>query len=184
MIMLDHNSIYENQLVDTLVGNFSTDDMDEPYTYTLVSGSGDTGNSGFTINENQLLSNDIFVTNIQLLYFIRVRSTDSVGLFIEQEFTVTIFSTAIPVINEIISSTGKYSTSPVISMSGRVGNRGLKISGENLNGSNLKLYFNDIDVTSCITSSTNREIRFMIPYLTSGLYAITVTHSGGATNGI
>ncbi|MDM3851296.1 MAG: hypothetical protein PT119_15270, partial [Aphanizomenon gracile PMC627.10] len=50
-ITLNNSTIAENQAINTVVGNFTTTDPDEgnTFTYTLISGTGDTDNNVFTI---------------------------------------------------------------------------------------------------------------------------------------
>ncbi|MDM3852005.1 MAG: cadherin repeat domain-containing protein, partial [Aphanizomenon gracile PMC627.10] len=50
-ISLNNSTIAENQAINTVVGNFTAIDPDagNTFTYTLVSGTGDTDNNVFTI---------------------------------------------------------------------------------------------------------------------------------------
>jgi len=84
--------IFENELPGTLVGSFTTTDVDtlDSATYTLVSGVGDADNASFAISNNQLLSAIAFDYEQKNQYNIRVRTTDIGGLFIENTFVVTI----------------------------------------------------------------------------------------------
>jgi hypothetical protein len=74
----------------------------ETFTFTLVPGLGATNNSMFTISGNRLLAGAGFPTAAGNTLYIRVRATDSTGLFAEQIF---ILETEAPdrrvVINEI-----------------------------------------------------------------------------------
>ncbi|HZN15155.1 MAG TPA: tandem-95 repeat protein [Acidimicrobiales bacterium] len=90
---LSPSTVAENQPVNTTVGTLSTTDVDLPgdsHTYTLVAGSGDTGNGAFTISGNQLKTNTVFNFEGQSSFSIRVRSTDSGSNFFEGPLTVTI----------------------------------------------------------------------------------------------
>ncbi len=91
-IALSNASVNENQPIATPVGNFSTTDPDtgDTFTYTLVAGVGDTDNGMFTIVGNQLRTNAVFNFEAQSSLSIRVRSTDSGGLFFEKVFTITV----------------------------------------------------------------------------------------------
>lgn len=60
----------------------------ETFTYTLVSGLGATNNGMFTISGNQLRAGAGFPTAAGQTLYIRVRVTDSTGLFLEQIFTL------------------------------------------------------------------------------------------------
>ncbi len=74
----------------TTIGTLTSTDPDasDTHTYTLVSGTGDTDNSKFSITGNQLRTNATFAS--QTSYSIRVRSTDAAGLTFEQVITGTI----------------------------------------------------------------------------------------------
>ncbi len=91
-ITLSNNSIDENLLVNTLVGNLTTSDSDanDTYTYSLVSGTGSTDNSSFTINGTALLTNTVFDYETKNSYSIRIRTTDSEGLTYDKVFIIGI----------------------------------------------------------------------------------------------
>jgi hypothetical protein len=91
-ILLSGAVINENWPTGTTIGGFSTTDPDagEVFTYTLATGPGDTGNASFTITGNLLQSAASFDFETKPGYSIRVRSTDSGGLFTEKAFTIAI----------------------------------------------------------------------------------------------
>jgi hypothetical protein len=85
-------TVAENEPTGTSVTTFSTIDPDfsNTFTYTLVSGTGDTDNALFTIDGNRLTSAAVFNFESKQTYSVRVRSTDQGGLFVEQNYTVNI----------------------------------------------------------------------------------------------
>ncbi|HEX3131734.1 MAG TPA: cadherin domain-containing protein, partial [Thermoanaerobaculia bacterium] len=91
-IALSPSSMAEGQASGTVVGTFSTTDPDagDTFTYTLVAGAGSTDNGSFTIAGNQLQTAAVFDFETKSSYSIRVRSTDSGGLFFEKVFTITV----------------------------------------------------------------------------------------------
>ena len=91
-IALSAASIAENVSAGSTVGSFSTTDPDagNTFTYTLVSGTGSTDNTAFTITGNALSINASPNFEAKSSYGLRVRSTDQGGLFFEKQFTVTI----------------------------------------------------------------------------------------------
>lgn len=93
-ISLSATSINENNLVNAVIGAFSSTDPDGAgsYTYTLVSGTGSTDNSSFNISGSNLRASTSFDYETKNSYSIRVRSTDSVhgSLYFEKAFTITI----------------------------------------------------------------------------------------------
>jgi hypothetical protein len=91
-LAISNSSIAENALVNTIVGEFSTTDPDagDLFTYSLVSGAGDSDNSSFNISGTQLRSSSLFDYDTKNSYSVRVRTTDQGGLFFEKSFTITI----------------------------------------------------------------------------------------------
>ena len=91
-ILLSKNSIPENQAIGTSVGDFSTTDPDtgNTFTYSLVTGNGDTDNSLFTIEDNQLKTNSILDFETKNSYSVRVKTTDQGGLSYEKPFTIIV----------------------------------------------------------------------------------------------
>ncbi|MDM3856987.1 MAG: FG-GAP-like repeat-containing protein, partial [Aphanizomenon gracile PMC649.10] len=89
-ITLNNSTIAENQPINTVVGNFTTIDPDEgnTFTYTLVSGTGDTDNNVFTITNNELKTNSGFDYETKNNYSIRVKTTDQGGLSFEKQLTI------------------------------------------------------------------------------------------------
>ncbi len=107
-INLSSASVAENQPTNTSVGTFSTTDPDagDTFTYTLVAGTGDTGNTSFNISGNALRTSASFNYEGQSSYSIRVRSTDAGGLWVETPFTITITNVnEAPVITEGATTT-------------------------------------------------------------------------------
>lgn len=136
-IALSNDTIAENSAVGTVIGFFSVmdSDGDAPYTYSLVTGTGDTDNALFTIEfDNSIGQSGEFVLknaaifNYESLssphtYSIRVRSTDAGGAFFEETFTISVLD-----IPEPPTFTGS-ATLPVISSSiSSVDNVGLPVS--------------------------------------------------------
>lgn len=91
-ITLSNNNIPENQSIGTTVGDFITTDPDtgNTFTYSLVTGNGDTDNSKFTITGNQLKANAKFDFESKNSYSIRVKTTDQGGLSYEKPLTIAV----------------------------------------------------------------------------------------------
>ncbi len=91
-ISLSNSNINENTPIGITIGNFSTNDPDigDTFTYSLVSGSGSSDNSSFTIVGNELRT--LFSPDYEVKgsYSVRVRSTDAAGAYVERSFTITI----------------------------------------------------------------------------------------------
>lgn len=91
-ITLPSTSVTENVPVGTTIGTFSSIDPDvnNTFTYLLVTGPGSTHNSAFTIVNGQLRTAMAINFEAQSSYAIRVRSTDQGGQSFEKQFTITV----------------------------------------------------------------------------------------------
>ncbi|WP_353291977.1 SBBP repeat-containing protein [Synechococcus sp. M16CYN] len=91
-ISISASSFYENIAGGSAVATLSTTDSDagDNHAYSLVTGTGDTDNSAFTIDGDQLHINESpdFETNSS--YSIRLQTTDSGGLTFEKSFTFNV----------------------------------------------------------------------------------------------
>ncbi|QSV55193.1 MAG: DUF4347 domain-containing protein [Dolichospermum sp. UKL201] len=89
-LTLSNSTIAENQVIGTVVGNFSSTDPDtgNTFTYSLVTGTGATDNSLFSITNNQLKTNAVFDFETKNSYSVRVRTTDQGGLSFEKQLTI------------------------------------------------------------------------------------------------
>ncbi|MDB9436099.1 DUF4347 domain-containing protein, partial [Dolichospermum lemmermannii CS-548] len=91
-LTLSTSTIAENQIIGTVIGNLTTTDPDanNTFTYSLVTGTGDTNNSLFTISANQLKTNSVFDFETKNSYSIRVKTTDQGGLSYEKQLAINI----------------------------------------------------------------------------------------------
>ena len=89
---LSNSSVPENSGSGAVVGDLTTVDQDagDSFTYSLVSGVGADDNANFTIVGNQLVTNADFDFETKKTYLVRVKSSDSGLLSIEQELTIAI----------------------------------------------------------------------------------------------
>jgi Ca2+-binding RTX toxin-like protein len=89
---LSNNSIDENVAANTVVGTFNSTDPDtgDTFIYSLVSGTGATDNSAFTIDGNQLQINTSLDFETKDSYSIRVRTTDQGGESYEETLTIDV----------------------------------------------------------------------------------------------
>ncbi len=92
-MVLSANTIQENLAAGSTIGSLSTMSPvgSSTFTYALVSGTGSSGNSNFTIDANGNLKNAAsFDFETAGSYSIRVRSTDQNNQFIEEVFTISV----------------------------------------------------------------------------------------------
>ena len=96
-INLINNELDENKVISTEIGLFSTIDLftSATHSYNLVEGIGDNDNDKFSIDQNKLLSSEVFDYEDVNTFSVRVRSTSSNGgYFYEKSFTIKINDTA------------------------------------------------------------------------------------------
>jgi CSLREA domain-containing protein len=90
-IGLSNTSVAENQPAGTVIGTFSTTDLDsgDSHTYSLVAGAGADDNASFTIDAGgNLKTSAMFDFETKSSYSISVRSTDAGGLSVEKVFVI------------------------------------------------------------------------------------------------
>ena len=91
-ISLSADTIAENNEIGDVIGTLSTTDPDaeNTFTYSLVSGEGDTDNASFSIDGSGLIANEVFDYEVKSSYSVRIRSTDQGELYYEKPFTITV----------------------------------------------------------------------------------------------
>lgn len=91
-VSLSANAVLEQRPVGTIVGTLSSTDPDvgETFTYALVSGTGATDNASFQIAGNVLKTTAPLNYETKSSYSIRVRTTDTDGLFTEKVFAINV----------------------------------------------------------------------------------------------
>ena len=91
-LALDSTSVPEGAAVGTTVGTFTPTDPDgtAPYTYALVTGTGDDDNATFAVSDDTLVTGAVFDVDTKSSYSVRVRVTDAGGLSFERAFTITV----------------------------------------------------------------------------------------------
>ncbi len=90
-ITLSNDKLAENSSIGSVVGDFATfgEDLSGSFSYTLVTGAGDTDNASFDTSGDQLITKSDFDFETKSSYSIRVMSDDG-NLTEEQVFTISI----------------------------------------------------------------------------------------------
>ncbi|MGF1936166.1 MAG: DUF4347 domain-containing protein [Nostoc sp. ChiQUE02] len=91
-LALSQLNVNENVPDGTVIGTFTTTDLDagDTFTYSLVTGTGDTDNAAFTIVGNQLKINSSPNFETKSSYNLRVRTTDSGGVTYEKALAIAV----------------------------------------------------------------------------------------------
>ncbi len=131
-IMLSNTTIDESSVVGTLVGVLTTTDEDfgQTYTYSLVTGFGDTDNSSFNIIGSDLVSSEIFDFETKTSYTVRIQTNDGNGGTFEKDFAISINDLPASITSVDMDNTSIDERMPSGS---NVGN--LSTTGEQLSGS-------------------------------------------------
>lgn len=106
-LIISATSFNENIAAGSTVVTLTTTDPDagNTFTYSLVSGSGDTDNNAFSIAGNQLSIKASPDFEAKSSYSIRIRSTDQGGLSFERAATLNVIDVSEPVITFSVSPT-------------------------------------------------------------------------------
>jgi hypothetical protein len=177
-ITLSASSIAENQAVGTQVGTFSTTDPDtgNTFTYTLVSGTGDTDNASFTIggtSGNSLLTAASFNFETKSSYSIRVRTTDQEGAFFEKQFTITVLNgndgaTQVVLSNVVTSLLATANTTSAIPLAD------VSVTDDGLGTNTLSLSGTDAGVFELVANQLRLKAGTVLNYATQKTYSVTV----------
>lgn len=91
-LALSNSVVYAQSGSGTPVGNFTTTDPDlnDSFSYTLVSGVGDQDNAGFMVTGNQLQTSATFASLAKSQCTARIRTTDAAGLSFEKALTLSV----------------------------------------------------------------------------------------------
>jgi ELWxxDGT repeat protein len=91
-ISLSSMTVSDHNTANAVLGTLSATDPNssETFTYSLVSGTGSTDNSSFSITGNTLKIIPVSNSAVQSSYSVRIRVTDHGGLTFEKQFTITV----------------------------------------------------------------------------------------------
>ncbi len=121
-ITLSANRVVDQASVGTTVGTLTAVDADagDSFTYTLVSGTGSTGNARFSISGSTLQVQTTPAIS-DSSYSIRVRATDAAGHFYEKAFTVLVMAVRIDAGDYLIADRGPYRNTGTILVVNKTG---------------------------------------------------------------
>jgi len=93
-IDITNNSIDENSIIGSIIGELSTSDLDagDSFTYSFITGDGtnDAGNSSFTIEDNNLKTAVDLDYETKDEYYIYVKTKDTDGLTYAKAFVINV----------------------------------------------------------------------------------------------
>ena len=176
-LSLSSDSVPENQPSGTVVGTFTTTDLDGDHGYvSLVPGIGDSGNSMFTTGSDDLLTAAVFDYETQNSYSIRVRTDDQHGGTYEEVFTITITDANDDPHDISLSSTSVAENQPVGTAVGT-------ISGQDQDGNSLTFALvpgsGDTGNASFSVDGTTLRTQAVFDYETQSSYSIRLQADDG-----
>ncbi|WDQ17603.1 PKD domain-containing protein [Rhodopirellula sp. P2] len=94
-ILLSSGFVYEKLPLDSPVGDLGAVNPDgtAPYTFELVAGEGGEDNASFRVDSEQLVTAATLDDEVQSVYSVRVRATDSLGEVTEKAFQIDVLDT-------------------------------------------------------------------------------------------
>ena len=180
-IGLSTATIAENSLNGTSVGTLSNIDVDSgnTYTYTLVSGTGDTDNASFTISGTSLLTATTLDYESKSSYSIRMNVNDGTNDY-EKQFTITVTD-----VNEAPTDIGLSASS--IAENSSSGTTVGTLSNTDVDSGNTYTYTlvsgtGDTDNASFTISGTTLQTATSLNYETKSSYSIRVNVNDGSNN--
>ncbi|MBB2149928.1 MBG domain-containing protein [Pedobacter gandavensis] len=186
-VLFAGTTLYENQATGTKAGTLSStsEDPNATFTYSLVSGNGDTDNATFRIVNDQLVTAASLDYENKKTYSVVVRSTTQHGFSLDKSFSINLSDVnEIPTLDAIANKTICYTTTgQTIDLTGISAGPEL---GQNtkitVTGSNAALLQS---LTVAQSGSAKGTISYRIKNGASGLSTITVTvkDDGGIDNG-
>lgn len=181
-ISLAATTLYENRAAGTQAGTLSStsDSPTATFTYSLVSGSGDTDNASFSISGDRLLTALSLDYETKQSYSVRVRSTTQFGFSLDRVFTVQLNDvneapTLSAISNQAICYTTAEQSIPLT---------GITAGPETTQTTTVTALSGTSGLLSSITV-VNNQLRYRIAPGQSGTSTITVTvkDNGGTANG-
>ena len=178
--------LFENRPVGTVVGtlNSTSDNPSSTFTYSLVAGTGDTDNAGFSIVGDQLRSAASFDFETKSSYSILVRSTTQYGLSLDKVITISLTDVnEIPTLAAIGNQTICYTRS-----SQNVALTGISAGSETTQTTILSVSSNNANLFDRLTVSGTGSTGTLIYQAKTGaagsaIVTITVKDNGGTENG-
>ncbi|WP_316837546.1 MBG domain-containing protein [Pedobacter nutrimenti] len=180
-------TLYENRPAGTNAGTLSStaDDPLATFSYTLVSGAGDTDNALFAITGNQVKTTASLDYETKSSYSIRVRSTTQYGFSLDKVLQINISDVnEIPTLNNIANQTICYTTtSQNVKLTGiSPGPESAQTTTLSVSSTNTAL-FESLNIVK--NGSNAGTLTYKVKNGASGTATLTVTvkDSGGQANG-
>ncbi|MEJ2883491.1 MBG domain-containing protein [Pedobacter sp. GR22-6] len=186
-IVLAASTLYENRPAGTSAGTLSStaDDPSATFSYTLVSGAGDTDNSLFSISGTAVSTTASLDFENKASYSIRVRSTTQYAQTLEKQLTITIsdvneIPTLAAIGNQVICFTSAQQSLNLTGIS--AGPENAQTTTLSVSSTNPAL-FSNLSVSK--TNNSTGVLTYRAANGANGTATVTVTvkDNGGVANG-
>lgn len=179
-------TLLENRPSGTSAGTLSStsDDPSATFTYSLVTGTGDTDNALFTIAGNNVNTTASLDFENKSSYSIRVKSTTQFGLSLEKVFTITLSDVnEVPTLAAINNVEHCFTNATqVVALSGiSAGPETAQTTSVSVTSNNASL----LETLTAVKTGTTGSVNYTVKNGASGVATITVTvkDNGGTANG-
>ena len=114
-VSVSPNTVAERLPINSLVGTLNTADPDagDSFTYSLVTGAGDSNNNSFQISGNRLRTKEVFDFDVKSSYSVRVRSVDAGGFSTESVLNITVLNVNDPPTDILLSNSTIAENQPI-----------------------------------------------------------------------
>ena len=179
-ITLSSNSVDQAGGANATVGTLTATDPDvgETFTFTLVSGTGDTHNSLFNISGNTLRANNAAALNAGT-YYVRIRVADSYNSSLDKAFAIMVTDTVAPSAPSTPDMTSGTDTG-ISNTDNITSNTTPVFTGTAEAGSTVTLY--DGATLLGTTTATGGNWTITSSTLSEGSHSVTATATDAASN--
>ena len=180
-ITLSNSSVDQAGGANATVGTLTATDPDfgDTFTFTLVSGAGDTHNSLFNISGNTLRANDPAALNAGT-YSVRIRVADSYNSSHDEAFTITVTDTVAPSAPSTPDMTSGTDTG-ISNTDNITSNTTPVFTGTAEAGSTVTLY-DGVALLGTATATTGGNWTITSSTLSEGSHSVTATATDAASN--
>jgi gliding motility-associated-like protein len=186
-ISLMATPLYENRPIATLVGTLSSTSAyaGNLFTYTLVTGTGDTDNALFAINGDKVVTTGLLDYENKAVYRIRVRSTNQFGLALEKQVVINLQDVnETPTLAAIANQSSCFTSSAqVLALTGiSPGPETGQATTFTVTSSDNNFFTN---LAATIGNNGNGTLNYTLKNGVSGTVTVTITlkDNGGTANG-
>lgn len=184
-INLTQATVFENQPAGTVAGTLSASslDLNQTFTYSLISGTGSADNASFNIQGNKLITATGLDYEQKASYSVLIRATNQFGLYLDQAFAITISDVnEAPTLAAVSNQLACYPSS-----NQKIDLTGITAGPETAQRVTLSVSSTNLDLFSSLTVSAvengTATLNYKLAGTGSAVVTVTVQDNGGTANG-